>query len=38
VSNNTSQFRSILLPLDRSPLAEQALAVVARGSTDRQFA
>jgi len=27
---DTSQFRSILVPLDRSPLAEQALAVAAR--------
>jgi nucleotide-binding universal stress UspA family protein len=30
MSNNTSQFRSILVPLDRSALAEQALAVAAR--------
>ena len=30
MSNNTSQFRSILVPLDRSPLAEQALAVATR--------
>jgi nucleotide-binding universal stress UspA family protein len=30
MSNNASQFRTVLVPLDRSPLAEQALAVATR--------